>query len=481
MNKEIKMSASQKEIYKEVLYIKSGTAPHFYGHHPRFKYSFRSQRALLPKCRSLEELEKAILGKKVKTAKLFDERHPSVYIIPSDKFICVVDESEDPIGIERTRLWFSSTDFYINEEDGWVFQELTTWTPPFWRLGNISQLGYLVPPRPDDFMPDVKIYYAGRLFTNTRWIHSLISAILAEVILARNGFSPVERAPIVLTVACHDIATPAGGESIKRIDPEKLNEENNFAFMLERHGLVERWTKRFDFNLEKACTWIKNKGVIGRLLDVVDKLSYVSIDCFHLGSIFDGKVRQYCIDHPLFMDVWQDICFTSDKKHFAFTNPDRLFTFLLARAYEHQELLLNPEARRLDFHLTKLAQPLYKRGLITKEQLLTWGDEQLKIKLEKYYAKNPEKGVMSGIITPDNYAWKIFASEEKLKAFCRLIGKNCLEYIEYIPGFNSCLDWPVFISKNEIAPLKKCLPHEKIALLKDIVKSVKGYYVYYLK
>ena len=191
--------------------------------------------------------------------------------------------------------------------------------------------------------------------------------MLAEVILARNDFSSKERAPIVLTIGCHDIATPAGGDSIKRIDPKELDEENNFYYILKRHGLIEKWKKHYGFDIKKACSWIKNKGIIGRLLDILDTISYVSLDCYYLGDIHNGTVRQYCLENPLFIDVWQDIQFTSDKKRFGFKSPNRLFTFLLARAYEHQELLLNPEARRLDFYLTKLTKPLYKKGIITKE------------------------------------------------------------------------------------------------------------------
>jgi len=314
----------------------------------------------------------------------------------------------------------------------------------------------------------------------TRLDHSLLAALIAEVILARNGFSPEERAPIVLTIACHDIATPAGGEPIKRINPNEFDEEENFASILMSSGLAEEWAELFNFNLEKASAWVKNRGVMGFLLDVFDKLSYVSLDCYHLGCMFNGKVREYCLDNPLFIDVWEDVKFTPDKKRFAFVNPERLFAFLMARGYEHQELLLNPEARRLDFYLTKLVKPLYERGLITKEQLLAWGNVELETELGKYYE---EEEIKKRCFTPDDYDWKVFKSEDEQKNFCRMIGQDKIEHTEYIRGFNPCLDWPVFADKKQtkIVPLRKCLSKDKIKLLTDVVKSVRGYYVYYKK
>lgn len=458
------MSASQEnKRTSEVLHIQSRTAPPYFGLHPSWLRSFYSSAIRFAKGQS----------KTVPLKKFYDPIHPAVYVIPSHKFLCVVDKHNEKIAPTHF-LWFSSTSFYIDDEKrGSVFQALDNRF--FCRLANIGQLGYLtIPYKPRGF----KIFYVSPPFTHKRFDHSLFSALMAEVILARNGFTPKQRAPIVLTIACHDIATPAGGEPVKRIDPKKLDEEVNFAFILERSGLAEKWAKLFHFDLKKASSWVKNQGVMGLLLDVLDKISYVSLDCYHLGCMFNGKVRQYCLNNPLFINVWEDIRFTPDKKRFAFVSSERLFVFLLARAYEHQELLLNPEARRLDFYLTRLVKPLYERGLITKEQLLTWGNDQLESKLGEYYQ---EEEIKNRLFSPDDYEWKVFKTEDEQKEFCQKVGGDRLEHTEKISEFNPCLDWPVFVGKNKIVPLKDCLSRKKIDLLKDIVKSVKGYYVYYLK
>lgn len=474
------MSASQKDVKREVLYIEPKTAPRFFGSHPNFRPDFDAHRSLLLKSHSVKELENAMFGETILLSELYDSRHPSVYVIPRNKFLHVIDDQfGETIGLGQINLWFSSTNFYANRDDGWVFEELNN--KPFFRLGGISQLGYLAAPYIT--FPGEKLYYVSPPFVHTRWIHSLISAMLAEVILARNGFSKQDRAPIVLAIAYHDVATPAGGDSIKRISPE-LNEEKNFAFVLENSGLAERWHKLFGFDLEKACSWIRNEGVIGLLLDILDKMSYVCLDCYYLGVMFDGQVRKHCLENPFFMDVWQDIRFTPDKKQLAFTNPERLFQFILARAYEHQELLLNPYSRRLDFYLTNLVKPLYEKGLITKEQLLDWDNSRLQLELERYYANNPEKGVVSSMISPDDYKFKVFLSAEEMQRFIhRTIGEEKVLYTEFISGLETCLDWPVFSdkSKTKIVPLRKKLSKKQIALLEYIASDVIGYYVYWRK
>ncbi|MDP2736047.1 MAG: hypothetical protein Q8P12_07655, partial [bacterium] len=229
-------------------------------------------------------------GKEVSLEELCDPRHPEVTVIPRDKVLDVVDEWGDHIGFQRTWFPFSSTDFYaeLDEHEGTVFWELVR-AEPFLRLGKISQLGYLVPARPEHWDPNINIAYMTPTFEHTRWLHSLIVAILMEVTLARSGFSQKERNPVVLMAGCHDIATVAGGDPVKLMDPGELDEEKNFSWVLERFGLAEHWKELFGFDLEVAQRQVKNEGTFGLLLDALDKISYTALDCFHVGSERPGK------------------------------------------------------------------------------------------------------------------------------------------------------------------------------------------------
>lgn len=449
-------------------------APFGFGQHPDFERDFRKRRNQVHDCFSKGEISKGIegiMGKEISLSELSNPLHPEVFIIPRDRFLFVVDAWGDAVGLQRTMFPFSSTDFYVEVDEEGLFYEL--WhAEPFWRLSYISQLGYLVPPRPEELDKDISIVFLLPAFPHNRAVHSLLVAVLMEVVLARNGFSQEARAPIVLTAGCHDIGIPAGGDSVKRVDPKNLDEEKTFAWVFKRYGLAKRWREQFGFNLATAKEWVENKGVFGQLLDVIDKICYTALDCYHLGFVRPGKVRDFCLKHPLVMDVWQDIQFAPDKTTFAFSQPENLFRFLLLRAYEYQELLYNPYSRALDLFLKKLVQPLYRKGIITKQQLLVHNDEWLGMLLESYYPQE-----VKHFIEPEELSWKRFETAEEQRKFRAKLGKR-VDHAEHIAGFATGLDWLVF-SQGRVMPLRQAISQDKVELLEEIVALTQGYYVYY--
>lgn len=410
----------------------------------------------------------------VPISSLIDPLHPSVCHVPRHAPLNPVDENGDSVDAQVIDVPFSSSKLYWDDEDGWVFQELDT--DPSWRLNQIHQLSYLVAPSRKHVHFKMRTGYIMPHFIHSRAQHSTLAAIFAEILLARAGFSRDERAPVVLTVGLHDVATPAGGDSVKRVDPEGLDEERNFTWQLRRYNAEERW-KRFGFHLEEAAAWVRNEGLWGYFLDIMDKLSYVALDCFHCGSVTPGEVRSFCTQHPLFMDVWQDIAFTDDRMRFAFTDPSRLLNFLMARALEHQEVLLNPYARVMDFHLTIALKPFYLSGDITIENLLTWTTRQLEEELHKRQAR----GFELYQIAPRELRWQKFSTQEQLDQWVSQHGENT-EIISEVVRFNPCLDWPVFTdpaTRTNIVPLRSMLFDDQVRGIEEIVESLKGFYAYW--
>jgi hypothetical protein len=458
-------------------------APSRFGQHPDFDFKKYQREACSvlgkrERARDLETAEKRTYEfmeisekRKLSLSALFNPVHPEVFLIPRNRFSHVVDEWDDDIGFERTVFPFSSTDFYVDvDKEGSVFYEIVH-NPAFQRLAGISQLGYLVPPRPKEWDKNVSIAYLTPQFPHNRWIHSLLVAIIIEAILARNGFPKRERIPVVLAAGFHDIAIPAGGDSVKRVDPDNLGEEESFAWLIRYHGLDKRWQEQFGFDLALAERWVAGKGLFGQLLDFVDKISYTALDCFHLGVQRKGKVRSLCLKNPLVMDVWQDIVAT-DRNSFAFSNPDNLFNFLLLRAYEFQELLYNPYSRALDLFLKKMVQPLYRKKIITKEQLLTQDDNWLKQVLENHYP-----GQVKWYIEPEELVWKKFGTEKEQEEFCKRLGGR-LDHAEYISEFDTGLDFPV-LKGDRVVPLREVISPKRTMLLERVAGSMKGYYAYY--
>lgn len=450
-------------------------APLGFGDHPKTRRTLEKNRkdSHNPKKdkATRKRMWKQIEDRGIPVQKFANSRHPEVFIIP--RYIqhpiveCLWGEV---VAFHLMKFPFSSTDFFVDIDEVDLFHVFAS--NPLFRLVMISQLGYLVPPRPDERDKEQSIAYIVPQFRHSRWEHSLLTAILMEVILARNGFSQQERTTKVLAAACHDIAMPAGGDSVKRVDPEALSEEKNFSWILNHCGLTEKWSKKYGFDITFAQEIVENKGVFGRLLDVLDKFSYTALDCYYVGLVRPGKIRDLCIEHPLIMDVWQDIRFTANKDEFFFSNPKRLFYFLLLRAYEFQEFLFNPYSRALDLFLKNLVQPLYEKGIITKEQLLTQDDKWLERILTEHY---PD--ALRPIIEPEDLSCRKFETEEQQQAFVDELGDR-LSHTEYIGGIKTGLDWLVCY-RGRIKSLREAISQDKVDLLEGVARSTIGYYVYY--
>lgn|GEM_PF-1922679 len=433
---------------------------------------------------SPELYERLYIGKRVPLTMYHDERHPAVTLLPAWKQENIVDHFSDPIGFERMRLWFGSFDFFI-QEDSWLEQVLCT--PPFWRMGSIVQLGNLVAPLPIGLRSDQEIVFLGEPFRHTRWIHSRLAAAMAEVLLARLGFSSVERASIVLAIAYHDIAIPAGGDAIKRIDPWFLNEERNFAWVLQQYGLDKKWERQYGFDLQQAAAWVRNEGMPGFLLDFLDKLSYVTLDCHALGLQRDGQTRRFCLEHQLFADVWLDLQCSEDRHRLAFTDPRRLCNFLMARAHASSELYYNPFARTYDYLLTEVVGELYKHGLVTWQNLVTWSQDELLRVIEKksrlFHSLRKLLDTIPNILEPQQLDFRWFPTEEERDAFAATLGDR-LHHRDKTKPFTTCLDWPVFTDPDKrltTAPLHSFLSDQQIFELEWLARSRAGYYVYYRK
>lgn len=450
-------------------------APLGFGDHPKVRRALERHHRDVRNPKKQKSLHrkmwKRIKDKGVPVQRFANSRHPEVFIIPRDMQRLLVEGSEGEVAaFHKMELPFSSTDFFVDIDEADLFHVFAS--NPLFRLTMVSQLGYLVPPRPDEWDKEQSIAYTVPQFRHSRWEHSLLMAMLMEVILARNGFFQKERAAKVLTAACHDIAMPAGGDSVKRVDPKALDEEENFAWVLNHYGLAEKWSGEYGFDIILAQEMVRGKGMFGRLLDVLDKISYTALDCYHVGLVRPGQIRDLCIEHPLIMDVWQDIRFTADKTKFFFLKPKRLFHFLLLRAYEYQEFLFNPYSRALDLFLKNLVQPLYDKGIITREQLLTCSDNWLEIILTKHYP-----GALKPIIEPELLSFQKFETEEEQQAFADRLG-NKLSHTEHINGIKTGLDWLVR-HWGRIIPLREAILQDEVDLLEGVARSTIGYYVYY--
>lgn len=438
--------------------------------HPAFKRNRRQYLKSLPSVDILDRLE----GPTRDYQDFKNPLHPQLYLFPCDQHMKIVDDWKEPIALNFPALPYSSNYFWVDfEECKGVWREIWR-SPAFLRLAWIRQLGHLVP----DVIREKhweKLYFLLPAFKHSRWEHSILVGAMAEVILARMGFSEEDRDPIVLAFAAHDIAMPAGGDSVIRVDKNNLSEERNFSWQLKQFGLDERWKELFGFNLGEAQGWVLGEGVFGQLLDFLDRISYTGLDCFfiiHNTPAEAKRLRRFTQENPLVMDVWEDI--RLEKGMIYFSNPKRLYKFLMLRLLEWLELLRNPACRPLDILIFKEVEVLYRKGVLDKKKLLFMRDEDLFEILER----ENDQGL--GLIkTPDDYGWQKFRDLEEAETFSRRLGDKQY-FIEHIKPIKPGLNWPV-LHQGKVTPIRAALSKNELAHLEQLSKTISGTYVYFYK
>ena len=149
------------------LEINLSSAPREFGHHPDFWKDFDGHWAKIEEYRENNQKEKFLEqfgGQEIPIEDFYNPLHPNVFLIPRNRYFII----DDSIGTVRMTFPFSSTDIYIDvDETKGVFCDIYK-TAAFNRLAGISQLGYLVLPKPEELKNYVEIVYADPPFKHTR-------------------------------------------------------------------------------------------------------------------------------------------------------------------------------------------------------------------------------------------------------------------------------------------------------------------------
>lgn len=254
---------------------------------------------------------------------------------------------------------------YVIVEGGLV--ERTCWTFRLGRLIHIRQLGFLHDPVYDN----AGFSTVGFTFPHTRYCHVLDTTALMTLMCFRNGITGNRRACARIAGLCHDAMTPAGGDTIKMVDPAAFDEDANFPELLDAFD----WSslrRRYRLTPDRLIRTVQGKGVLGKLLDIADKLAYVSRDA----HMYEQRFRKRLHTDPFVCSIWD--CVRVENGNVLFTDAERLAAFLLLRVRLFRELYFHPKNRFLEFMLGAIVvKYLYERGRITRQWLLTATDFQL--------------------------------------------------------------------------------------------------------
>lgn len=310
---------------------------------------------------------------------------------------------KQPSKTSSLKKWLRSP--HAEEEDGAYklflpFSELNRWVPEgiytetvnafgLARLDSVRALSFLSYIGPD---PE-KQYFLN--FTHTRFNHSLVVALVMEEILRQNNFDQNALTRGIVAALVHDRGTPALGDATKSLDGKALDEELHWADELPQ--TAEELMKKKGLEKEEVDSIIRNNGILGKCLDVADRITYVLIDALMVAGLPSSSldtnpyIRELTLllrEDPQLGNIYQDVRIDPATNGVFFTNPRRLGLFLQLRALLHKKLYLHPVSAGRDLLVANLMRPLYSpkdNSLLTPSKLRRMTDDELLKELFDHY------------------------------------------------------------------------------------------------
>ncbi len=377
--------------------------------------------------------------------------------------------------------------------DGWIYEneEIAKAYDAF-NVNRLSGIGSLSLVRYVGSDPEMAQYYDYK-FVQTREYHTLVVARVVEAIMRNNGFSEKEIRIGIAAAMLHDIATPALGDATKSLDSTNLDEENHWWTMLDKKGW--KYLEKIGATQEMIDHIIHNRGVVGEILDIADRITYTMIDIHSIKSgatLYDqdkGYVRDRLDDileeDPDIGDIFQEVEVNKETGDVYFTNPNRAGIFLAARAFMFENMYVHPLTQGRDMLLAKTLERFYSpregEAPLSPKKLRTATDDGLLYFLQENLSYDRSHELYLDLYgwTPQHYE-KFDSSEEANKRAQELKNNSDCVVVGVceIKEFNPATDHKVLGEWGRIYQFRDYYP-EKAAQIEEAAERTKGFFVYY--
>ncbi|HRY36660.1 MAG TPA: hypothetical protein P5230_02120 [Candidatus Magasanikbacteria bacterium] len=372
------------------------------------------------------------------------------------------------------------------------------------RLVDIKQLGYLTFPEKDQTERYGKDWGIEK-FPHDRFDHSFLTSVMNLSVLRISqaegliNCSDKDILKSFIASTIHDSATVAGGDATKKISPEKLDEEKLVSTIMQNQEMQAVFRKN---NLTKEDEndiqdIIFNQGPFGKLLDMVDKMSYTARDTQQVATSLkrglyltpEGKEILSIIDEdPNIYDILFDLRL-DDKKGLYCTNPDKLNNVLKIRALMHNFIYLNPYSQMAE---AAVIHPVLKKLMdsgdskLSVENLLSQSDNYFEKTLcealgDKEMYPDAIKSIRKTIKEKDVQVdiFPDYSSAETAIAELENQGRFICNVVNKTKGFKTSTDTLVEVN-NKLIPFKEMYP-DKDKEIQEIANRVKTVRVYHSK
>lgn len=394
-------------------------------------------------------------------------------------------------------LPFSDLRFGIWEEDE-AYKAFEAF--PVWRLHyvkQLSQLAYIGPTPETQYLLE---------FNHARDEHTFIVSKLMEIEL-RDNHAPEELVRKGVAVGMmHDIATPALGDATKKIDQENLNEEDHWDKVMDEKGW--EYLDSIHMSRQEMDDAVHNKGTLGKVLDIVDRISYVMVDLSHIIHVKSVDSILQDVDHygyreelatilqqdPKVGDIYKEISINWETGDVYFTNSQRLGRLLELRALLSKNLYMNPISQARDLMLVQALKPHYSTDesdttKLTPNRLRKMRDYELINYLDE--KETSGEGIYGTITKKDDIYHSLvrwypqhrprFKTKKKMERKKGILEANSSVVINASvesKGFNPATHYKVLTPEGEVVPFKDFDPITARRIQK-IADSTKGFLLFW--
>lgn len=365
------------------------------------------------------------------------------------------------------------------------------------RLQEINQLGeinFLVEEWPIYFPPQ---YIAGRierLTGGSRWLHTLTTGVVTELILRNNRF-PEETIKIGITAALlHDAAITPFSDLVSGMNPQVFDEAQNLPLYLEgiKGGRKEAFERKHSPDYQKILEAVGGQGTLGTILKIADRLAYLAHDSSPLVSLLKDKRRislkrgenplEELVDifeeNPCLFDIFKEVKFDPEREYSYFEDSHNLDLILRIKALMETYVYRNP--RRLGFQavVRRETKDLMRRGRITIDDFLRMTDLDFATEISPHLP--PNSSVTCERIKFVKGPNMETVSQELAGVIEENPGDYSIVWLEEVTGFDTLTNWLVRDKDGEIKPFFEACP-KKTEELETLVRQTRGIVVYFLK
>jgi hypothetical protein len=227
---------------------------------------------------------------------------------------------------------------------------------------------------------------------------------------------------MVLAALTHDVLNPAGGDTTKSIDFAAFDEDIGYPEVLG-YPDVGRFLRDEGIDSTLLAATIRNEGPLGSVLDLVDKLGYISRDTINFEGSRDTYVVPWDWQSPWrelvsrltrtekLTGLWQSV--KVDEAGVVITDPHHLYRYLYARALMFRHLYTAAEARHQESLIARtILSFLYDTGRLSRAWLLTHTDYELRSEVGRLLSEGFFEYLANYRAT-----YRVFDTVERARAF----------------------------------------------------------------